>query len=632
MAQLTLQGITLSFGGAPLLDGVDLRIEPGERVCLVGRNGAGKSTLMKVISGEIQPDGGEILCQQGLRVSRLEQEVPAAVEAATVFDVVASGLGPLMGLVADYHRLGRALADSGDDRTMAEFERVQHAMETAGGWLAQQRVETVLSRLALAADAPFATLSGGFKRRTLLGKALVAAPDLLLLDEPTNHLDIDAIGWLEEFLLAFSGALLFVTHDRMLLRHLATRIIELDRGRLASWPGDYDTYLRRRQENLDAEAAQQARFDKKLAQEEIWIRKGIKARRTRNEGRVRALEELRRQRRARRQQAGTVRLSAQEMEKSGKLVIDARDVDYAWQDQPIVRGLTTTIMRGDRVGIIGPNGVGKTTLLQLLLGTLPPQGGIIRLGTRLEISYFDQYRAQLDEERSVQENVAEGNDQVTINGRQRHIIGYLGDFLFTAERARSPVRILSGGERNRLLLAKLFTRPSNLLVLDEPTNDLDIETLELLEELLLDYHGTIILVSHDRAFLNNVVTSTLAFEADGRVVEYAGGYDDWLTQRLVESAAPSPKPAAPPKKDKPLSPTDKRKLTYKETRELEALPGRIEAMEAEQTELHATLSDPDFYRQTDGAAVAAGTDRLAILDRELAEAYRRWEELEALAT
>ncbi|MDH5298620.1 MAG: ATP-binding cassette domain-containing protein [Desulfobulbaceae bacterium] len=629
MAQVTMHGVTMSYGGLPLFNNIDLQIEAGERLCLVGRNGEGKSTLMKVISGELQPDHGELAFQQGLRISRLEQEVVQGIEAP-IFDVVAGGLGPLVELVADYHRLVRELADNGDDRTMAEFERVQHAMEAAGGWQAQQRVETVFSRLQLpAADTPFSALSGGFKRRALLGRALVAQPDLLLLDEPTNHLDIESIRWLEEFLLSFTGSVLFVTHDRMLLRRLATRIIELDRGRLFSWPDDYDTYLRRKQEALDAEAGQQARFDKKLAQEEVWIRKGIRARRTRNEGRVTALKELREQRKQRRQQLGTVRMAAQEMEKSGKLVIDAKGVSYGYGDRPVIRELTTTIMRGDRVGIIGPNGAGKTTLLRLLLGQLSPGQGTVRLGTRLEIAYFDQHRARLDEEKSVQDNVSDGNDQVLINGQPRHIISYLQDFLFAPDRARSPVKILSGGERNRLMLAKLFTSPSNLLILDEPTNDLDVETLELLEELLLDYPGTILLVSHDRAFLNNVVTSTLVFEEGGRIGEYAGGYDDWLSQRPTPTAATIKKGAETPKKNKPTPTEGKRKLNFRETRELEELPARIEALEKEQEGLLAAMADPDFYKQEGGAAITAANARLAVLAEELAEAFARWEKLEA---
>ena len=631
MALLTLHGITTSYGGLPILDKVDLQIEPGERLCLVGRNGEGKSTLMKVLSGEIQPDSGEITSKQNLKISRLEQEVPGEINA-TVFDVAASGLGPLVTIVADYHRLVHELAESSDDRLMGEFERVQHAMEAADGWQAQQQVETVLSRLQLPPDTLFSSLSGGYKRRVLLAKALVAEPDLLLLDEPTNHLDIESIHWLEEFLLDFNATLLFVTHDRMLLKKLATRIIELDRGNLTSWPGNYETYLRRKQEALDAEAGQNARFDKKLAQEEVWIRKGIKARRTRNEGRVRALEKMRAERSQRRNRQGNVRMNTQDMEKSGKLVVTAKDVSYAYEKKTIIRDLNTTIMRGDRVGIIGPNGAGKTTLLQLLLGQLTPDTGTVRLGTNLQIAYFDQLRAQLDEEKSVQDNVGEGNDQVVINGQQRHIIGYLQDFLFSPDRARSPVKILSGGERNRLLLAKLFTKPSNLLILDEPTNDLDVETLELLEELLLDYPGTLLMVSHDRAFLNNVVTSTMVFEGDGQISDYAGGYDDWLKQRPqspTDSPTEAVKTQAPVKKTKQEK-SATRKLTYKENKELEELPLRIENLEKEQENLSAAMADPNFYKDNTGEAIATTTERLAALEGELSTAYQRWEELEAL--
>ena len=634
MALLTLHSITTSYGGLPILKDVDLQIEPGERLCLVGRNGEGKSTLMKVISGEVQPDSGEITAKQGLKISRLEQEVPGGSMEATVFEVAASGLGPLMTLVADYHRLVHELAENSNDRLLAEFERVQHAMEASDGWLAQQRVESVLSRLQLPPDVPFSSLSGGYKRRVLLAKALVADPDLLLLDEPTNHLDIESIRWLEEFLLDFGATLLFVTHDRMLLRHLATRIIELDRGALTSWPGDYDTYLRRKQDALDAEAGQQARFDKKLAQEEVWIRKGIKARRTRNEGRVKALKKMREERSQRRNRQGNVRITSQEMEKSGKLVVTAKDVCYAYQDKPIIRDLTTTVIRGDRVGIIGPNGAGKTTLLQILLGQLTPDSGTVRLGTNLQIAYFDQLRAQLDDEKSVQDNVSDGNDQVVINGRQRHIIGYLQDFLFAPDRARSPVKILSGGERNRLLLAKLFTKPSNLLVLDEPTNDLDVETLELLEELLLDYPGTILLVSHDRAFLNNVVTSTMVFEEGGKIADYAGGYDDWLSQRSQPTAPETPpaKTAAaqstPAKKPQPA--TGKRKRSYKENKELAELPARIESLEQEQEQLTAVMADPAFFRDNDPETIAATTARLAAIEQELDDSFSRWDELESL--
>ncbi len=631
MALLTLHSITTSFGGLPILDKVDLQIEPGERLCLVGRNGEGKSTLMKVLSGEIQPDSGEITSKQNLKISRLEQEVPGDMEA-TVFEVAASGLGPLVGIVADYHRLVHELAENSNDRIMAEFERVQHAMDAADGWLAQQQVESVLSRLQLPPDTPFSSLSGGYKRRVLLAKALVAEPDLLLLDEPTNHLDIESIHWLEDFLLDFNATLLFVTHDRMLLRHLATRIIELDRGALTSWPGDYDTYLRRKQDALNAEAGQQARFDKKLAQEEIWIRKGIKARRTRNEGRVTALEKMRAERSQRRNRQGSVLMNSQEMEKSGKLVVTSKGVNYAYANKTIINNLTTTVMRGDRVGIIGPNGAGKTTLLQLLLGQLSPDSGTVRLGTNLQIAYFDQLRAQLDEEKSVQDNVGEGNDQVVINGRQRHIIGYLQDFLFAPDRARSPVKILSGGERNRLLLAKLFTKPSNLLILDEPTNDLDVETLELLEELLLDYPGTIMLVSHDRAFLNNVVTSTMVFEEDGKIADYAGGYDDWLAQRPQSPSSKAVKTTTKlaSQQTQPPAKAEKRKLTYKESQELAKLPARIEMLEQEQEKLNTSMADPAFFRDNDANTIAAATTRLASLEEELHNTFSRWEELEAL--
>ena len=630
MALLTLHSITTSYGGLPILNKVDLQIEPGERLCLVGRNGEGKSTLMKVLSGEIQPDSGEITSKQNLKISRLEQEVPGDIHA-TVFDVAASGLGSLVNIVADYHRLVHEMAESSDDRLMGEFERVQHAMDAADGWQAQQQVETVLSRLELPPDVLFSSLSGGYKRRVLLAKALVAEPDLLLLDEPTNHLDIESIHWLEDFLLDFNATLLFVTHDRMLLKKLATRIIELDRGNLTSWPGNYDTYLRRKQDALSAEAGQNARFDKKLAQEEIWIRKGIKARRTRNEGRVRALEKMRAERSQRRNRQGNVRMNTQDMEKSGKLVVTAKEVSYAYEDKTIISDLNTTIMRGDRVGIIGPNGAGKTTLLQLLLGQLTPDSGTVRLGTNLQIAYFDQLRAQLDEEKSVQDNVGEGNDQVVINGQQRHIIGYLQDFLFSPDRARSPVKILSGGERNRLLLAKLFTNPSNLLILDEPTNDLDVETLELLEELLLDYPGTLLMVSHDRAFLNNVVTSTMVFEGDGKISDYAGGYDDWLVQRPQAAATGTAKATSVTnQKEKTPPATEKRKLTFKENKELKELPAQIETMEQEQETLLAAMADPNFYRDNDKNVITTSTDRLAVLEKELADAYRRWEELDAL--
>lgn len=626
MSLINLQNITLSFGGPPILQKVNLQVDPGERVCLIGRNGEGKSSLMKLIAGDLEPDSGNIIRRQGLRVARLSQDVPSNI-TGPVFEVVAGGLGELQQLLSRYHDISVRLSSGTDENLLTEMETVQHQLETTGGWQAEQRVETVLSRLQLNADLIFSELSGGMKRRVLLAKALVSDPDLLLLDEPTNHLDIAAITWLEEFLLNTTISILFVTHDRMLLRKLATRILDLDRGSLTSWPGNYDAYLRRKAEILAAEASQQSRFDKKLAQEEVWIRQGIKARRTRNEGRVRVLVEMRKERRARQEVVGRARMQLQDAVPSGKLVAELKGVTFGYNDTTIIKNLSATILRGDRVGIIGPNGAGKTTLLRLLLGDLKPQEGSVRLGTNLEAAYFDQHRALLDENDTVINNVGEGNEILTINGRQKHIIGYLQDFLFTPDRARSPVRILSGGERNRLLLAKLFTRPANILVLDEPTNDLDAETLELLEDLLFDYQGTVLLVSHDRAFLNNVVTSTLVFEEEGTVQEYAGGYDDWLAQRPTETA--EAKPAVDKKINKKLKPAGSKKLTFKEVRELESLPQEIEAMETEQREIYDSMADPLFY-QKDSALISKAKARVEALEQSLAKAYERWEELEAI--
>jgi ATP-binding cassette subfamily F protein uup len=627
MALITLQNVSLSFGGLPVLDRISMQIEAGERVCLVGRNGEGKSSLMRVIADELPPDTGRIIRQQGVKIARLEQEVPVALEG-TVYSVVSGGVGRFIDLLDRHHDVSRRLAENGSDSLLAELAAVEHEMATADVWQVRQQIETVLSRLQLEADKDFFELSGGMKRRVLLARALVCQPDLLLLDEPTNHLDIESITWLEEFLLAGSFTLLFVTHDRDLLRKLATRILDLERGGISSWPGDYDTYLQRKEAMLAAENSQNARFDKKLAQEEVWVRQGIKARRTRNEGRVRALVELRRQYQARRQQVGNVRMEITEASLSGKLVAVLKNVSQNFGDRNVICGLSTTVLRGDRIGIIGPNGIGKTTLLRLLLGEIKPAAGQILLGTNLRPVYFDQQRAQLDAEKTVIDNLGDGSDFVEINGRRRHIVGYLRDFLFTADRARSPVSILSGGERNRLLLAKLFARPSNVLVLDEPTNDLDIETLELLEDLLMEYKGTVLVVSHDRAFINNVATSTLVFEGEGRVQEYAGGYDDWLRQRPTprEKAVPARGEKKQRVKTRPAGP---RKLTFKETGELEELPDRIEALEQEQRLLYKAMTDESFYRDNGGAAARAGA-RLHELELLLQEAYNRWEELESM--
>jgi len=632
MSLVSLRNIALGFGGPTLLDGVNLEIEKAERICLVGRNGTGKSTLFKILMGELQADDGSIQIGQGVRVSRLAQEVPEDTQG-TIYSVVAQGLDKVGQLLTRFHDLSHQLAE--DMSLMPEFEKVQHELEALNGWQMGQRIDQVLSRLDLDADTEFSSLSGGWKRRVLLAQTLVAEPDVLLLDEPTNHLDIEMIAWLEDFLLNYSGTLVFITHDRMFLRRLATRIIELDRGKLTSWPGNYEKYLEHKQAALDAEASEAALFDKKLAEEEKWIRQGIKARRTRNEGRVRALEKMRRERAQRREVTGKAKLQMQDSSASGKVVVAADDVSWSWQDeqgekQTLIKHFSTTILRGDKIGIIGPNGCGKTTLIRLLLGDLTPEHGDIKQGTKLDIAYFDQLRGQLDPEKNVQDNVADGNDHVTINGVSRHVISYLGDFLFSPQRARTPVKALSGGERNRLLLAKLFTKPANMLVMDEPTNDLDVETLELLESILVEYEGTVILVSHDRAFINEVVTSTLVFENDSQVNEYVGGYDDWLRQRRVSSTTKTDKKIKQPEnkianvsgeENKP------RKLSYKEQSELEKLPVNIEAWEAEQEALHEQMASADFYQQ-DNDIITKAQQRLAELDADLAKAYARWEQLE----
>jgi ATP-binding cassette subfamily F protein uup len=598
MALFNLLDINLSFGGPHILENVNFQVDPGERVCLVGRNGAGKSTLMRVIAGEMKPDSGDISRQPGAVFARLTQEVPADIHGS-IHDIVAAGMGP--------------------ERDHEE------------AWERDVRLEDLLAKLQLSPTTEFGTLSGGLKRRVLLARALAAQPDLLLLDEPTNHLDLDSILWLEDFLLTEKLALFFVTHDRAFLRKLATRIVELDRGRLASWACDYDTYLVRKEQVLEAEEKQRAAFDKKLAQEEEWIRRGVRAQRSRAQSRINQLIEMRAERRARRERLGNVTLKLAEAEKSGVKVIDAEKVSFAYPDgRVLVRDFTTTITRGDKIGLIGPNGAGKSTLIKLLLGQLAPTGGTIKHGTNLEIVYYDQLRAQIDDKKTVADNIADGNTTVTIDGRSRHVISYLQDFLFAPDRARTPAGVLSGGERNRLLLARLFTKPANVLVMDEPTNDLDAETLDLLENLLVDYAGTLLIVSHDRDFLDNVVTSTLVFEGDGKIGEYIGGYADWVRQRAIVRAPKKEGSTAPAKTVAAPKTGKARKLNQKEQRELQALPGQIEALEKEQAELAAKLADANFY-QREPAAVASAKSRLSEIERELAAGFARWEELEQAA-
>ncbi|MDQ2664677.1 MAG: ATP-binding cassette domain-containing protein [Gemmatimonadota bacterium] len=635
MALLGMQDVSIAFGGPPILDRARFALERGERVCLLGRNGAGKSTIMKLLDGTMTPNSGEIVRQTGVSVTRLEQEVPDDVEGTT-FDVVAQGLGDAGLLLARYHQASHDVGVNATDAALRELDRLHHALDAANAWEMQSRVDTVLEHLGLEADAPFALASGGRKRQALLARALVRQPDVLLLDEPTNHLDVGAVEWMEQFLIDRGTTMVFVTHDRAFLRRVGTRIVELDRGRLVDWGGDYDTYLGRKSAALDVEAKEWAEFDRKLAKEEVWIRTGIQARRTRNEGRVRSLEALRVERGDRRERTGTVKLSAQEGERSGKLVVEARGVTFSRGERAIVKNFTTTITRGDRVGLIGPNGSGKTTLLRLLLGELPPDSGTIRIGTNIELAYFDQLREQLDPERSVFDSIADGADWIDVaSGGQKHVLSYLQDFLFSPDRARTPVRALSGGERNRLLLARLFTRTFNLLVLDEPTNDLDIETLDLLEELLLEFSGTLLVVSHDRAFLDNVVTSTLVFEGGGRVGEYVGGYQDWVRQRkaAVSSQAPvAPRKAAAatPAKGAKGGHVDKKKkrLSFKEQTELAELPDRIDLAERQRESAYLSLSDPAVLR--DGAAVAQANARVAALDVEIKRLTERWETLETL--
>ncbi len=626
MPLFSLDRISISFGRDSLLSGANLQVDAGERVCLIGRNGAGKSTLLKIVDGEVDPDSGTVWRQPGLNIARLSQELPFR-DDTTVFEVVAAGLADVGRLLAEFHHVSHAIAE--DPSQLTRMETLQHEIDVCNGWSLNQRVDQILARLELSADASVGELSGGWRRRVALAQALVSDPDLLLLDEPTNHLDIEVIQWLEEQLLEFRGGVLFVTHDRALLTRLATRIVELDRGALTSWAGDYPTFLAKKAAALEEEARHAALFDKNLAQEEAWIRQGIKARRTRNEGRVRALEAMRVERSQRRELEGSARMAIDEGGRSGKLVVDAENISYGFSGDtsPLVADLSLRIMRGDRIGLVGPNGIGKTTLLRILLGQLAPTAGSVRLGTKLEVAYYDQLRDALDPEKTVIENVAGDSDFVDVRGRRLHVIGYLKDFLFTPDRTRTPVKALSGGERNRLLLARLFVQPANLLLLDEPTNDLDIETLELLEEVLMDYTGTLLLVSHDRAFLDNVVTSTLVFEGEGRVQEYVGGYSDWQRQSAKRAAA-SDKPAAERKVERSAKKRSA-KLGFNETRELEQAPAKLEALEAEQAELTKRIGEPDFHKG-DADAQARVYRRLTALETELEAAYARWYELEAL--
>ncbi len=624
MALLSVKNVCVGYGGFLLLDGISLNIERHERVCLLGRNGSGKTTLLKLINDELAPDSGTVSRSQGIATARLDQEVPEGI-AGTVIDIITSGLGAKGRLLADYHRAGAMLAEAGggDPRLMDRLDRLGRQLDAENGWAVHRQVDLVIARMGLPAEAEFSTLSTGLKRRTLLARALVSAPDILMLDEPTNHLDIDAIAWLENFLAAYGGTVVIVTHDREMVRKLASRIVEIDRGHLLDWQCDYPTFLQRKQESLENEETRNRLFDRKLTVEEAWLRQGVKARRTRDQGRLNLLLKMRAKRRLRQEQPGGVEMTLQEGRRSGNLVMAAENLGYAYPGKPVVCDLSTVILRQDRVGIIGPNGCGKTTLLRLLLGELPPQQGRVRLGSNLEVIYFDQLRAQLDPEKTVFDSVAGGNDTVTLNGRTRHVIGYLQKFLFTPERARTRVRSLSGGERCRLLLARLFTQPANVLVLDEPTNDLDIETLELLEELLLGFKGTLLLVSHDRAFLNHVVTSTLVFGGAGKIEETVGGYDDWLRQKEAAAAPVAAQPVPKP----PRMRTPAVKMSFKEERELHSLPSLLEKLEAEKKNLLLSLADPAFYRGVSGD-VAAVNIRLQRLETELHAAYLRWEYLE----
>ncbi|QYN44916.1 ABC transporter ATP-binding protein [Gilliamella sp. ESL0441] len=637
MSLINLTNAHLSFSDAPLLDHIDMSIEANERVCLVGRNGAGKSTLLKVLNKEVPLDEGQIIYENNVVVSRLQQDPPRDIQG-NVFDFVAEGLKEQAQLLRDYYDLSHRIELDPSESNLAKLAKLQEQLDQQNGWQLDNRIRNVISSLSLDGDALLSSLSGGWLRKAALAKALVCQPSVLLLDEPTNHLDIETIKWLEEFLKSFNGSIVFISHDRSFIRQMATRIIDLDRGKVASWGGDYDSYLIGKEEALRVEELQNAEFDKKLAQEEVWIRQGIKARRTRNEGRVRALKAMRQEYAQRRQVMGSAKMQIEEALRSGKIVFELDNVSYQVADKLLVNDFTVQVLRGDKIALIGPNGIGKTTLLKLMLGNLQPTSGSVHCGTKLEVAYFDQYRLELDPEKTVMDNLAEGKQEVMVNGRSRHVLGYLQDFLFPPKRARTPVRALSGGERNRLLLAKLFLKPSNLLVLDEPTNDLDIETLELLEELVNDYQGTVLLVSHDRQFVDNVVTQCWFFEEKGHIGIYAGGYTDALQQQQQAKPVSVNKNSAPVKKDEKAVTAQanvpeakkKVKLSYHEQRELAQLPSQIEQLELAIADLQAQIGHSDFFNQPHEVTSPILTD-LANKEAELEAIFARWEALESLS-
>lgn len=633
MDLIRITGAQLAFGTHPLLNNADMLIESGERVCIVGRNGAGKSSLLKVLDSQIQLDDGEINRLSGLKIARLEQDPPKGANG-TVFDYVANGLPHIASLLIEYHEVSAKLSHDNSEKVLKQFERLSSQLEANDGWRFETQINQVLSQLELDPNSDLTSLSGGWLRKVALAKALVGEPDLLLLDEPTNHLDVASIEWLEKFLREFSGAIVFISHDRAFIRSMATRILDLDRGKLVSYPGNYEKYLEQKAHALKVEESQNALFDKKLAEEEAWIRQGIKARRTRNEGRVRALKQLRVERKARVERQGKADFNIESAQRSGKLVFEAKGISQGFTNKPIVKDFSTLVMRGDRIGLVGPNGVGKTTLLKILFGELSLDSGKVKQGVNLEVAYFDQYRAVLDEEASVQDNVADGKQEVNIGGRSRHVLGYLQDFLFPPARARSPVKSLSGGEKNRLLLAKLFLKPSNILVLDEPTNDLDVETLELLEEILANYQGTVLVVSHDREFIDNTCSTVWGFLGDGKIVEVVGGYQDFqnYAASLAERNATEQKQndTENDKKisDKPLA-KKSGKLSYKLKRELEELPALLESLEQEVEELQEVVNSPDFFKQ-DSEQTQKTLNQLQQAESKLDTAFMRWEELEQL--